>query len=85
VSIVACYDDRSLYVDLDKRQVLIEGKTDDLCSADYDVLTILISHRGQALSPERLIDLAAWDDRELGGSRPDEVRRDSAQVQTRLD
>lgn len=29
----------------------------------YDVLTVLISHRDQALSPEELIDLAAWDDR----------------------
>ncbi len=60
---VACYDDGSLYVDFHQRRVAIEGKTVDLRPRDYDVLTVLISNRGQALSPEQLIDLAAWDDR----------------------
>ena len=41
----------------------ILGETVDLRPRDYDVLTVLISHRGQALSPEQLIDLAAWDER----------------------
>ncbi len=60
---MACYDDGRLYVDFDKRQVAMDGNPVDLRPRDYDVLTALISHRGQALSPEQLIDLATWDDR----------------------
>jgi DNA-binding response OmpR family regulator len=61
--IVACYDDGRLYVDFDKQRMAIEGKTVHLRPRDYDVLIVLISHQGEALSPEQLIDLAAWDDR----------------------
>jgi DNA-binding response OmpR family regulator len=60
--IMECDDDGSLFVDFDKRRVAVDGKTVDLRPRDFDVLTVLISHRGQALSSEQLIDLA-WDDR----------------------
>jgi DNA-binding response OmpR family regulator len=59
---VTCYDDGSLRIDLDKRQVSIAGKTVNLRPRDYDVLRVLVTHRGQPLSPEQLADLA-WEDR----------------------
>ena len=62
---MACYQDANLWVDFEKRQVATEGKTVDLRPRDYDLLTVLISHRGQALGPEQLIELASWDDRGL--------------------
>ena len=61
--IVACYDDGRICVDSDKKRVAIEGKNVALRSRDYEVLVVLISHQGEALSPEQLTDLAAWDDR----------------------
>lgn len=59
---MACYDDGCLCIDLDKRQVSIQGKTVYLRPRDYDVLRVLVAHRDQTLSPEQLADLA-WEDR----------------------
>ena len=43
----------------DKQRVAIESETVDLRPREYDVITVLISHQSEALSPEQLIDLAA--------------------------
>ena len=58
---MASFDDGTVHIDFDYRQVTVDGKPVDLTPTLYELLTAFVRHQGQVLSPERLIELA-WDD-----------------------
>jgi DNA-binding response OmpR family regulator len=58
---VARFDDGTLHIDSDQRQVTIDGKPVDLTSTLYELLTTLVRHQGQVLSSEELVELT-WSE-----------------------
>ena len=55
------YDDGSLLVRLDSREVSVDGAPIALTPTEYRLLVALIKHPGQTLAPEQLLELA-WND-----------------------
>ncbi|NLG84724.1 MAG: response regulator transcription factor [Firmicutes bacterium] len=49
-------DDR-LRIDLEGREVTVAGKPVELSAKEFDLLQVLVRHRGQVLSREQLLDL----------------------------
>ncbi|MGE5599180.1 MAG: winged helix-turn-helix domain-containing protein [Bacteroidota bacterium] len=46
-----------LAIDLDGREVLVDGCAVGLSAKEFDLLRVLVQHRGQVLSREQLLDL----------------------------
>lgn len=65
------YVDDRLEVHFDRREVLVDGAPVSLTPLEYRLLSALVRHRGQVLSPEQLLDLA-WND--PLGVGPDRVK-----------
>jgi DNA-binding response OmpR family regulator len=55
------YDDGSLLLRLDTREVSVGGTPVSLTPTEYRLLVALVRHEGQTLSPEQLLELA-WND-----------------------
>ena len=55
------YDDGSLLVRLDSREVSVDGARIALTPTEYRLLAALIRHPGQTLAPDQLLELA-WND-----------------------
>ena len=55
------YDDGSLLVRLDSREVSVDGAPIALTPTEYRLLAALIRHPGQTLAPDQLLELA-WND-----------------------
>jgi DNA-binding response OmpR family regulator len=55
------YDDGSLLVRLDSREVSVDGAPVALTPTEYRLLAALIRHPGQTLAPDQLLELA-WND-----------------------
>jgi two-component system, OmpR family, KDP operon response regulator KdpE len=53
------YRSAGLYVDLARRDVLVEGQTASLTPTEYDILRILIQHAGKVLTHQQLVH-AVW-------------------------
>lgn len=56
--IMDSFDDGTVHIDFDHRQVAVEGTPVDLSPTLYEVLAALVRHQDQVLSPERLMELA---------------------------
>jgi DNA-binding response OmpR family regulator len=57
----ACYDDGFLQVDQGSCDVAVAGRAVALTPTEFRLLSALIRHRGQVLSPSQLLELA-WND-----------------------
>jgi DNA-binding response OmpR family regulator len=55
------YDDGSLLVRLDAREVSVNGEPIALTPTEYRLLTALVRHPGRTLTPDQLLELA-WND-----------------------
>ena len=55
------YDDGSVQVNFGTHEVAVAGVPVELTATEYRLLAALIRHRGQVLSPVKLLDLA-WSD-----------------------
>jgi DNA-binding response OmpR family regulator len=55
------YDDGSVQVNFGTHEVAVDGVPVELTATEYRLLAALIRHRGQVLSPVKLLDLA-WSD-----------------------
>jgi DNA-binding response OmpR family regulator len=55
------YDDGSVQVNFGTHEVVVDGVPVELTATEYRLLAALIRHRGQVLSPVKLLDLA-WSD-----------------------
>jgi DNA-binding response OmpR family regulator len=55
------YDDGSLLLRLDTREVSVDGSPVSLTPTEYRLLVALVRHQGQTLAPEQLLELA-WND-----------------------
>jgi DNA-binding response OmpR family regulator len=55
------YDDGSVQVNFGTHEVAVGGAPVELTATEYRLLAALIRHRGQVLSPVKLLDLA-WSD-----------------------
>jgi two-component system KDP operon response regulator KdpE len=53
------FKDAGLFVDLARREVLVEGRTATLTPTEYDILRILIQHAGKVLTHKQLVH-AVW-------------------------
>jgi DNA-binding response OmpR family regulator len=67
----AVYDDGSVQVNFGTHEVAVDGAPVELTATEYRLLAALIRHRGQVLSPVKLLDLA-WSD--PFGVGPDRVK-----------
>jgi DNA-binding response OmpR family regulator len=65
------YDDGRVRVSLELREVSVGGTTVGLTPTEFRLLTALVRHPGQTLSPEQLLELA-WND--PLGVGPDRVK-----------
>jgi DNA-binding response OmpR family regulator len=55
------YDDGSVRVNFGTHEVAVDGVPVELTATEYRLLAALIRHRGQVLSPVKLLELA-WSD-----------------------
>jgi DNA-binding response OmpR family regulator len=65
------YDDGTVRVNFASHEVIVDGTPVGLTATEYRLLAALIRHRGQILSPVKLLDLA-WSD--PFGVGPDRVK-----------
>ena len=65
------FDDGTLHIDFDQRQVTVGGRPVDLTDTLYQLLTTLVGHQGQVLSSEELIELT-WG--QSNGPTPPRLR-----------
>jgi DNA-binding response OmpR family regulator len=63
------YDDGIVRVNLGAHEVTVDGATVELTATEYRLLTVLIRHRGQVLSPARLLELVWRDPLGIGPER----------------
>jgi DNA-binding response OmpR family regulator len=65
----AAFDDGRLRIDFTHQQVTVDGQPVLLTPTEYRLLSALVRHTGQILSPDQLVELA-WDDTDgLGPAR----------------
>jgi DNA-binding response OmpR family regulator len=55
------FDDGTVYVNFASHEVTVDGARVGLTPTEYRLLTALVQHRGQVLTPEMLLELA-WSD-----------------------
>jgi DNA-binding response OmpR family regulator len=75
------YDDGSVQVNFGTHEVAVEGVPVELTATEYRLLAALIRHRGQVLSPVKLLDLA-WSD--PFGVGPDRVKYSVMRLRRKL-
>jgi DNA-binding response OmpR family regulator len=67
----AVYDDGRVGIDFTRREVRVEGTLVDLTPTEFRLLTTLVRHAGQVLSPAQLLELG-WND--PSGTGPGRVK-----------
>lgn len=56
------YRDQRMVIDLVDRRVLIEGKPIKLSSTEFKLLSVMLRHAGQVLTPQQLLELVwGWE------------------------
>jgi DNA-binding response OmpR family regulator len=75
------YDDGSVQVNFGTHEVAVGGEPVELTATEYRLLAALIRHRGQVLSPVKLLDLA-WSD--PFGVGPDRVKYSVMRLRRKL-
>ena len=75
------YDDGSVRVDFAAHQVLVSGAPVELTATEFRLLAALIRHRGQVLSPVKLLELV-WSD--PFGVGPDRVKYSVMRLRRKL-
>jgi DNA-binding response OmpR family regulator len=75
------YDDGHVRVDLVAHEVSVNGKPADLTATEFRLLATLIRHRGQVLSPVKLLELV-WSD--PFGVGPDRVKYSVMRLRRKL-
>jgi len=75
------YDDGSVQVNFGTHEVAVGGLPVELTATEYRLLAALIRHRGQVLSPVKLLDLA-WSD--PFGVGPDRVKYSVMRLRRKL-
>jgi DNA-binding response OmpR family regulator len=63
------FDDGVVSLDFASHEVTVNGARADLTPTEYRLLTALVQHRGQVLSPETLLELAWYDPYGIGPER----------------
>jgi DNA-binding response OmpR family regulator len=79
--VVEVYDDGSLQVNFGAHEVTVDGAPVELTATEYRLLTVLIRHRGQILSPVKLLELAWGDPLGIG---PDRVKYSVMRLRRKL-
>jgi DNA-binding response OmpR family regulator len=75
------YDDGSIRVNFAAHEVAVDGVPVELTATEFRLLAALIRHRGQVLSPARLLDLV-WSD--PFGIGPDRVKYSVMRLRRKL-
>jgi DNA-binding response OmpR family regulator len=75
------YDDGSIRVDFAAHEVTVDGAPVELTATEFRLLAALIRHRGQVLSPVKLLDLV-WSD--PFGVGPDRVKYSVMRLRRKL-
>jgi DNA-binding response OmpR family regulator len=75
------YDDGSVRVDFAAHEVMVDGALVELTATEFRLLAALIRHRGQVLSPVKLLDLV-WSD--PFGIGPDRVKYSVMRLRRKL-
>jgi DNA-binding response OmpR family regulator len=75
------YDDGSVRVNYGTHEVAVDGVPVELTATEYRLLAALIRHRGQVLSPVKLLELA-WSD--PSGIGPDRVKYSVMRLRRKL-
>ena len=75
------YDDGSVQVNFGTHEVAVDGVPVELTATEYRLLTALIRHRGQVLSPAKLLELV-W--RDPYGVGPDRVKYSVLRLRRKL-
>jgi DNA-binding response OmpR family regulator len=75
------YDDGSVRVNFGAHEVAVDGVPVELTATEYRLLTALVRHRGQVLSPVKLLELA-WSD--PFGIGPDRVKYSVMRLRRKL-
>lgn len=75
------FDDGVVQVNFASHEVSVDGVKVDLTPTEYRLLTALVRHRGQVLSPETLLELA-WND--PFGIGPDRVKYSVLRLRRKL-
>jgi DNA-binding response OmpR family regulator len=75
------YDDGSVRVNFGTHEVFVDGVQVELTATEYRLLAALIRHRGQVLSPVKLLELA-WSD--PFGVGPDRVKYSVMRLRRKL-
>jgi DNA-binding response OmpR family regulator len=80
-SLPEVYDDGVLQVNFATQEVIVAGEPVGLTPTEYRLLAALVKHRGQILSPAKLLDLA-WSD--PFGVGPDRVKYSVMRLRRKL-
>jgi DNA-binding response OmpR family regulator len=75
------YDDGRVQVDLVGHEVTVDGKPVELTATEFRLLAVLIRHRGQVLSPVKLLELVWADPFGIG---PDRVKYSVMRLRRKL-
>jgi DNA-binding response OmpR family regulator len=75
------YDDGRLRVVFAAHQVMLDGRPVELTAIEYRLLVALVRHRGQVLSPAKLLEMA-WSD--PSGIGPDRVKYSVMRLRRKL-
>ena len=75
------YDDGSVQVNFGTHEVAVEGVPVELTATEYRLLEALVRHRGQVLSPGKLLELAWSDPLGIG---PDRVKYSVMRLRRKL-
>lgn len=80
-SLPEVYDDGIVQVNFGSHEVIVDGKPVGLTPTEYRLLAALVKHRGQILSPVKLLELA-WSD--PFGVGPDRVKYSVMRLRRKL-
>ena len=75
------YDDGTVQLDLRAHSVTVDGAPVELTATEYRLLAVLVRHRGQVLSPAKLLELA-WSD--PSGIGPERVKYSVMRLRRKL-
>jgi len=75
------YDDGTVQVNFGTQEVIVDGEPVGLTPTEYRLLAALVKHRGQVLSPVKLLELA-WSD--PFGVGPDRVKYSVMRLRRKL-
>jgi DNA-binding response OmpR family regulator len=75
------YDDGSIRVDFAAHEVMVDGDPVELTATEFRLLAALVRHRGQVLSPVKLLELV-WSD--PFGVGPDRVKYSVMRLRRKL-